>query len=296
MKKPLKILYIVFVVLLILIIAAFVIISLFADSAIKVAIETAGTKALNVGVSVDKVDLSILGGKLGFQNLIINNPPNYQHDKLLELNKADITVDIKSLLTDTVNINEIKLDGTKVVFEQRGVSGNNLQDIIKQLPEKQEQTSEPSGKKLHIDNLVISNTQVQIKLMPIPGKFDTIPMKLSTIEMKDLGGDDNLDTVTLSRTILLAIAGGIAEQGADILPKEMLGSLVSELMKVGGISDILLDSGIKILGTGADIGKGAADVGGNVGKGVIKGVGDVGKGITEGLTGILQPKKEDEEE
>ena len=294
MKKPLKILYIVFVVLIILIVAAFVIISLFADSAIKVAIETAGTKALNVGVSVDKVDLSILGGKIGFQNLIINNPPGYQHEKLLELNKADITVDTKSLLSDTVNINEINLDGIKVVFEQRGVSGNNLQDIIKQLPEKQEQTSEPSGKKLHIDDLVISNTQVQIKLLPVPGKIDTIPMKLSTIEMKNLGGDNNLDTVTLSRTILLAIAGGIAEQGADILPKEMLGSLVSELMKVGGISDILLDSGIKILGTGADIGKGAADVGGNVGKGILKGVGDTGKGITEGLKGILQPKDKEE--
>lgn len=294
MKKPLKILYIVFVVLIILVVAAFVIISLFADSAIKVAIETAGTKALNVGVSVDKVDLSILGGKIGFQNLIINNPPGYQHEKLLELNKADITVDTKSLLSDTVNINEINLDGIKVVFEQRGVSGNNLQDIIKQLPEKQEQTSEPSGKKLHIDDLVISNTQVQIKLLPVPGKIDTIPMKLSTIEMKNLGGDNNLDTVTLSRTILLAIAGGIAEQGADILPKEMLGSLVSELMKVGGISDILLDSGIKILGTGADIGKGAADVGGNVGKGILKGVGDTGKGITEGLKGILQPKDKEE--
>lgn len=294
MKKPLKILYLVFVVLLILVIAAFVIIGLFADSALKVAIETAGTKALNVGVSVEKVNLSILGGRLGFRNLIINNPTGYQHEKLLELSKADIKVDIKSLLTDTVNINKIELDGTKVVFEQRGISGNNLQDIIKQLPKKEEQASEPSGKKLHIDNLVISNTEVQIKLMPIPGKFDTIPMKLSTIEMKDLGGDDKMDTVALSRTILLAIAGGIAEQGADILPDEMLGSLVSELMKVGGISDILLDSGIKLLGTGADIGKGAADVGGNIGKGVIKGVEDVGKGITEGITGILKPKDEEE--
>ncbi len=294
MKKPLKILYFVFIVLLVLVVAAVVIISLFADSALKVAIESAGTKALNVGVSVDKVNLSILGGKLGFQNLIINNPPGYQHDKLLELNKADIKVNTKSLLSDTVNINEIKLDGIKVVFEQRGISGNNLQDIIKELPEKQEQASEPSGKKLHIDNLVISNTQVQIKLLPVPGKVDTIPMKLSTIEMKNLGSDENLDTITLSRRILLAIAGGIAEQGADILPDEMLGSLVSELMKVGGISDILLDSGIKILGTGADIGKGAADVSENVGKGAIKGVEDVGKGITEGLKGILQPKDEEE--
>jgi uncharacterized protein involved in outer membrane biogenesis len=126
------------------------------------AIESAGTKALQVGVAVDDVDLSILGGKIGFQNLVIDNPPGYKYEKLLELGDAKIAVETGSLLTDIINIKDIRLDGVNVVLEQRGVTSNNLQDIMKSLPAKEAEPAEPAepgGKKLHIDNLEITNVQ-----------------------------------------------------------------------------------------------------------------------------------------
>jgi hypothetical protein len=282
------------VVILAIFLIALIAVGLFANSALKTAIETAGTKALNVGVSVNKVDLSIFRGRLGFEDLIINNPPGYKHEKLLELSQAEITVNTKSLLSDTINIKDIKLDGVKLVLEQRGISGNNLQDIIKELPKKDEEPSEPTGKKLHIDSIEITNTEVNIKLLPVPGKVDTIPLKLSTIKLTDLGNDNDLDTVALTRTILLAIAGGIAKQGTDILPDEMLGSLVSELKNVGDIPGVMLDTGVKILDTGTDIGKKATETGKDAGKEVIKGVEDAGKGITDGLKGIIKPKEKED--
>ncbi len=295
MKKPFKILYFCLAAILVILVIIVVAVGLFADSALRVAIETAGTKALNVGVTVGGVNLSILSGKLDFKDLKINNPPGYQHEKLLELSQANITVDTSSLLSDTVNIKDIRLDGAKVVLEQRGISGNNLQDIIKQLPEKQDQPSESPGKKLHIDTLEITNTQVSVKLLPVPGKVDTIPIKLSPIKMTDLGNDNDLDAVTLTRKILLAIAGGIAQQGADILPDEMIGSLVSELANIGALPGALLDTGAKMLDAGTDVGKGATDVGKDLGTGVIKGVEDVGKGVTDGLKGLLKSKEEEKE-
>jgi hypothetical protein len=296
MKKLFKLLYFVLAAILVIALVVVIAVGLFANRALKMAVETAGTKALNVGVTVGKVDLSILSGTLGLENLMINNPPGYQHEKLLELSQVNISVDTRSLLSDVVNIKDIRLDGAKVVLEQRGVSGNNLQDIIKQLPAKQDKTSKPGGKKLHIDTLEITNTQVSVKLLPVPGKIDTIPLKLGTIKLTNLGDDNNLDTVTLTRTILLAIAGGIARQGADILPKEMIGSLVSQLSNIGALPGALLDTSGKILKTGTDIGKGATDAGKDVGSEVIKGVEDVGKGVTEGLKGLLKSKDEEEKE
>ena len=53
--------------------------------------------------------------------------------------------------------------------------------------------------------------------------------------------------------ILLAIAGGIAEQGAGLLPDEMFDSLVSELGKLGALPDILLQTGGKLLEAGTAI-------------------------------------------
>ena len=283
MKKPLKILWFCLAAVLVIIVVALIAVGLFANSMLRAAIESAGTKALNVEVSVNKVDLSILRGRLGIENLMINNPPGYKHEKLLELSRADITVDTKSLLSDTVNIKDIKLDGVKVVLEQRGISGNNLQDIIKELPKKDDEPSEPTGKKLHINSLEITNTEVNVKLLPVPGKVDTIPLKLGTIKLTDLGNDNDLDAVALTRIVLLAIAEGIAKQGADILPDEMLGSLVSELKNVGALPGFMLDTGSKILDTGTDIGKKATGT-----------MEDAGKGITDGLKGLIKPKEKED--
>jgi len=264
MKKSLKALRIVLLVIVLLAVTVVFIIDLFADRAVKIGIETAATKTLNVGVSIDNIDLSIMRGKLALQNLIIKNPPGYQHDKLLELRNAKIEVDVKSLLNDVVNIKEIKLDGMEVTLEQRGVSGNNLQDVIKSIPSKDKQASEPSGKKLHIDNLEISNVTVKVKLLPVPGKVDTVTLELSPIKMTDLGSDNKLDTAELSSRILLAIASGVAEQGVGVLPKNMVDAMQLTLDKTFGLGKATSEKGQELI--------------------------DVGKGIVEEL---LKPKKKE---
>jgi len=283
MKKSLRVLYIALSAILILVVVGVIAINLFADSALKVAIETAVTKALGVGVSVDNLKLSIMAGKLALGNLVIDNPPDYQHNRLLELKSAKIEVDVWSFLSDTVKIKEIKLDGANVVLEQKGLS-NNIKDVMKSIPEKDKQPAEPSGKKLHIDNLEITNTEVKVKLLPIPGKADTLTLKLAPIKMTDLGGDNKLNTAALSGKVLSAIARGIAEQGAGVLPKEMIGSLASELKRVGDITGILLEESGVLLKTGKDTGKEALETGK-----------DVGEAATGALKGLLKPKEKEEE-
>ena len=257
MKKTLKIVRIVLIVVLLVIFVVALAINIFAERALKMAIETAATKTLNVGVSVGEIDLSIIGGKLGISNLLINNPPGYQHDRLLELKDARITVDIGSLLSDTVKIRQFKLDGVRVVMEQRGVSGNNLQDVIKAIPSEpkaETETGKPA-KKLQIDDLEISNVIVDVKLLPVPGKKDTVTMKLSPIRMTDLGSDEKLDVAVLSAKILLAIAKGIAEQGANVLPKEMVSTMKSTLSQTLDMGKTAAKEGEKLLEEGKDTGK-----------------------------------------
>jgi hypothetical protein len=281
MKKPLKIVYSILLIVVILIVLAVALVHLFGNRALKAGIEKAATKTLNVAVTVGDVDLSIMGGKLGLQNLVIDNPPDYQYKKMLELKEAKIAVNIKSLLSDVVKIREIKLDGANVVLEQKGLS-NNINDVIKAIPAKEGQPAEPSGKKLHIDNLEITNTTVNVKLLPIPGKADTLTLKLTPIKMTKLGSDNKLDAAALASKILLAIAGGIAKQGAGLLPKDMLGSLSSELERVGALTGALLGESSEILETGKDTGKEVLEK---------------GKDLEEKATGLLKGliKSKDEE-
>jgi hypothetical protein len=176
-------------------------------------------------------------------------------------------------MSDIVNVREIKLNGVDVTLEQRGISGNNLQDIIKGMPAQPKTEGEPEkpGKKLHVDTLEISDITVNVKLLPIPGKADTVTLKLAPIKMTDLGGDNKLDTAALSGKILVAIAEGVAQQGAGILPDEMLNSLKSTLAKT------------------AELGKEVLKTGENLGKEVLKTTED----LTKGLKDLLKPKKQE---
>jgi hypothetical protein len=182
------------------------------------------------------------------------------------------------LLSDTVKINHITLDGAVVVLEQKDLLRNNIKDIINALPKEQEGAPATEGKKLHIDELTISNTTVKVKLLPLPGKTDIIPpLQLGTIKMTDLGSDNKMGTAKLVGIILSAIFRGIAEQGKGILPDDLLNGISGALGET-------LEAGKKVLEDAADTGK----------KLLEDAVGDTGKKLGEGLQGLLPGKKKDE--
>ncbi len=270
MKNIGKLIRIILLVIIVLIVSVVIVVHFLGNSALKAAIETTATKTLNVGVSIDDMDFSILGGSVGFQNLVINNPPGYQHDKLLEVGDARIAVTVGSLLKDTVNVKEIMFDGVNVVIEQKGIT-NNLQQVINALPKAEQkpptEAEAKPAKKLHIDNLEITNVTVKAKLLPVPGKKDTVTLKLNPIRMTDLGSDNKMDLAKLSGKVLLAIAAGVAEQGADVLPDDMINGMKSTLSKAKELGKTAAEEGKKLLEEGKD----------------------AGKEITEGLKGLFKP-------
>ncbi len=274
MKSVHKILRIVLLAIVALIVCIVVLIHFFGNSLLKTGIETAASKTLSVTVTIDDMDFSILGGKVSFQGLVIDNPPGYNHDKLLEVDDARIAVSTGSLLKDTINIKEIMLDGVNVVLEQKGVTSNNLQDIIKAIPKSEEEPEDETkktAKKLHIDKLELTNITVKAKLLPVPGKADTVTLKLDPIVMTDLGSDDKLDVATLTGKILLAIATGVAKQGAGLLPESITDAMSTTLGITAELGKAAAEGGIKLLEEGAD----------------------AGKGLIEGVKGLFKPKKQD---
>jgi hypothetical protein len=265
-KKTVSILAIVIVTLIVLLIVA---VTVFGNQTLKIGIETGATSALKVGVSLDSAKLSILGGSVELDGLKVNNPAGYQNPEFLTLSKAAVELNIKSLLSNTVEINKIQFDEIQLSLEQKGLT-NNLQEILNALPKTDETAPKPEEKakqKLHIKELNINGVQVNVKLLPIPGKADTVTLRLTPIVMKDLGGDKPISTTELTAKILKAIAGGIAEQGKDLLPLDMVNSIGT------GIAQ----QGLKVLDT--------------AGKGVLEGAGDVGKGATDAIKGIFQKKE-----
>ncbi|HPS55774.1 MAG TPA: hypothetical protein PLP05_09255, partial [Sedimentisphaerales bacterium] len=175
--------------ILLIIIAVVLAIWMIGENLVKVGVETAATKTLGVDVSVKDIDISIFKGQLGMQGLVVCNPSGYDLKNLLELNKGNIQVTLKSLMQDTVKIDEIKLDGINLVLEQKGMT-NNLQEILNNLKTETQpqpvEKGEKKGKNLEITNLEITNVKVSVKLIPIPGQTQTVDLTLSPIKMQNL--------------------------------------------------------------------------------------------------------------
>ncbi len=279
MKKIKRIVVSLIVVLLIVAVGAVVLVQLMGGRALKYGIETVGSNTLKVKVTVADVSLSILSGQLKLKGLVIANPPDYEYANLLEMESGKIDMNMKSLLGDTVAIRNLDLDGVSLVIEQKDIRGNNLQDVLNNLPssEDAEAKADPDARKLHIDKLTITNTTVIAKLLPLPGRAASIPLKLDTIEMNNLGEDNKLTTAILTAKILQAIALGITEQGTGLLPDDIIGPMKSVLGKSG---EMIMETGEKVLETGKD-----------VGKDIIEGGKDIQERLTEGLKGLLPGKK-----
>jgi hypothetical protein len=251
------------VVLLLIAVAVFFLVG---DNLIKIAVEKGGNYALKVPVDVNKVHLSVLKASIEIDGLRIGNPPGYAFPELLNMGQARAAVKISSLTSDVVDIDYVTLDKVSMVVEQKGF-GTNLQEIMKKLPQTPEQaqkTQQAPGKKLRIKTLEISNVNVTLKLLPIPGKSSAMTIKLAPIKMENLGTDSPMSMATLTSKILLAIAEGVSKQAYDLLPKGLTDSLQTGVGKSGQ----LLQQGSK-------------------------GVLDVGKGIGKGISGIFVRKTED---
>lgn len=262
-----KALITILVAILIVVVIVAVLVNRFGDRALKVGIETAATRILGVAVTVEEVSLSLFGGTLDLNGLVISNPVGYEHPNLLELGTAHVDVDVKSLLSNTVKIKDITLYGVTVVIEQKGFS-NNLNTVLAAIQNGARQEDKPEqerapGKKLQIANLEISNVKVKVKLLPIPGRADTVEFSLAPIKMTNLGSDKKLDTAMLTGKILTAIANGVAQQGTDVLPKEIIGQIKSTLTEQGSI---IIETGKKVIEESEDLGKDVIEKGKDVGQ------------------------------
>lgn len=271
-----KVISIIIVILLVVIVAAAILINIYGDAALKAGIETAAGKALKVNVTIGDVALAIWAGKLNINNLVVDNPEGYQNPTFLELGHGFVDLKTSSLLSDTIEIDTLQLDNVHLTIEQKGLT-SNLSEILNNLP-KAEKTAEEqpkeekAGKKLLIKQLDIEGIKVTAKLLPVPGRADNLTLDLAPIHMENVGSGEKLDTSKLVAKILLAIAGGIAEKGKDILPTEMLNNIGGQLT----------EQGMKILESGQNVGK------------EILGTGkDIGEQATETLKGLLPKKKEE---
>ncbi|MBN1846022.1 MAG: hypothetical protein JW810_10085 [Sedimentisphaerales bacterium] len=307
MKKIRRLIGLLVLLVLILVVGSVAAFHLWGTKAIKYGIETGGSRALQVPVALEDVSLSLLAGQAGMKNLVIDNPAGYQHAKLLQLGKAEVHMQLRSVLTDTVLIDSILLEDVDMVLEQKGLS-NNIKDILHNLPSGDSDSEEPSGpgKDLQVSTIELRKVKVNVKLLPIPGKADTLRLELAPIVIKDVGTKKKVDMVKLTGIILVALAEGIVQQGGGVLPADLLRSLEDQVAQLTALTEgIMLEAGT-LLESAVEMGKDmpqkilkqGSEVLEEQKKNTEKMLDDtkkIGDDLQKGIGGLLKPKEEKED-
>ena len=215
-----KILVRVLIALVVLVILGVVAVGLFLDKAIKSGVETFGPRLTKVDIKLDSVSLSLLSGSGTIKGLVVDNPAGYKTPSAITVGSASLSLEPRSLLSDKIVIKSINVQAPEITFET-DFKGNNLSKILANVqaatgggtrePAKPQEPGQPTeakaGRKLQVDEFVISGGRVHVSVTALGGQAATIP--LPEIRLQPLGqGPEGITPAELTKRVLEAIENG----------------------------------------------------------------------------------------
>jgi hypothetical protein len=284
MKKLIKVLIGILVVLVVL----FGVLEFSLDGIILKGFNAAAPSALGVPATLADAKFSLVGGRAALKGLHIGNPAGFKTDGLFDLGSVSVHLDNSSLLSDTIVIKEIAIDGLVVTYE-KGLLNSNLGALLDSLsspeepgtekPKDEKSASKKPGKKVVIEKLTIAGSKMNFSVTGAAALTGggAIPIPLPPIILTGLGKEkEGVTVVEAVQRVLTAIAGatGTAIAGSA----KLLGQ------GVGAVGD-----GAWAAGEGA-VDAGKAVVGGTVdaGKAIVGGAADAGKAVVGGASDALK--------
>ncbi len=301
------------VTLLVIIVVVVIAITLFAGKLVKTGVEKVAPGILGVPVTVENVNIGIFSGKVNIKGLVVGNPEKFKSDYLFSLGELSVRIDMKSLSTDTIIVNEVLIKVPKISYELALGSSNIgtlLDNLAKEAEEEKEVVKEekpvdpnaPPAKKVIIEKIVLTDGKVSINVAALGGQGATLP--LPKIEMLDVGkekegGASLVDVISaiiseISKAVVHVASGSIhllgdgAKATMDMTMKSAAAAGDAAGAAVGMVGDAA-GATLNVAGDAASATVGAAgDAAKSVGKGAGKLVG--------GVTGIFKKDKNKEEE
>jgi hypothetical protein len=229
------------------------------NSIVKNGVTSFGPEVIKAPIQLDGVSISALSGSGEIRGLVIGNPEGFKTPNAVKLGTASLQVKPMSLLGDKIVVQSIKADGAEITFEG-SLSGSNLSKIQENVDAyvasllgpagKEEKKPATPGKKLQVDELIISNAKINLSMTILGGKSATVP--LPDIKLTGLGQ---------------------GEQG--VTPAEVIKVVLKEVMTktTEAVGGFLSGAGKALTDAAKNVGGAAADAA----KGVTKGIGDLFK-------------------
>ena len=214
------------------------------------------------GSEITGTDVNLKGFKLGLANgegsiseITVGNPKDYSAKNIFELGNIYVKVDIKSLTSDTIIIEDIEVSKPIINYEMLSLTRNNISDIQENIKKNTAKTSTSekkteeaksedtaASKKVVIKKLSIKDGEINA----IVGKEEAVSVKLPTITMTNIGEDKKGESIT---TTISKILGKILSSASNAVVNSKISDLKGVAEKnlediTGGVKDRIKSIGI----------------------------------------------------
>lgn len=262
-KKAKKIILSVLFGVFVFIILGAVIISASIGRIVKAGAEGFLPQITGTKVSLESAGFSLLSGRVNIKNFIIYNPEGYKSEYAFKLGRLKIDLDLWSLFSDKIVVDEFLVDEMNVCYEQ-GLSSCNIYEIKKNIDkysktgkpqapkeeepqEESESSEETKAKRFQIGTLDFQNSHVII--VTSLSKKAAVKVPMPVIHMKDLGmQNENGETIQeMAPAIIAEIVKNTAKAVKDS-SVEVSGKILDSLEESGNsLVDSVKDGGSNIV-------------------------------------------------
>lgn len=233
------------VVVLVVLVGIVVVVPMMLGSLVKKGVETIGPRLTQTELRLDSARLSVLSGSGTLKGLFVGNPAGYKTPSAIQVGAVRLTVEPKSIFSEKVHVTQLHLESPDITFEG-SLKGNNLSKILENVqaatgsgPEGQSPKGASAGKKLQVDQLLVTGGKVHLSATVLGGRAVAVP--LPDIELRNLGqGPEGITSAELTAKLLAEITTGTlkavqkaaAELGVKVL--DTVGDAAKEAVEQTG--------------------------------------------------------------
>jgi hypothetical protein len=247
------------VLVVVVVVVGIVAVALSLDKIVKTGIETVGPKMTQTKLTVDSVNLSLLSGSAGINGLVLGNPEGFKTPQAISVGKAAVSIVPGSIMSDKVVIHSVEVRNAEITFEGSPYGANNLKKIMDNVNEMAGSAKadaaapaatpadKKAGKKLQVDDFLISGAKVHASITGIPGvDLKEITVPIPDIHFSDLGkGPEGITAAELTQLVLKNISAETMKAVGDNA-KNLLGDAAKNVLS--GVAT----NGVKAVGAGVD--------------------------------------------
>ena len=209
--------------LLLVLVIAFVGAFLYLEPLVKTTVNTVGTKIVGTKVNLDEFRFAPFVGEAEVKGITVANPEGYKTPNLINLGRVFVKLNVKSLFTNTIVVEEVSVNGIELTYEMPDLSTSNVMQIQQNIAKN---TASSDAKEPVKTETEVAEEETTAK----PSSSKNVVIKKVVVDGGALQAMTPLQPEPLSLSMPAIEINGIGEQGEKMNIQETVTTLFNKIL------------------------------------------------------------------